>query len=359
MDRVNETAYFSSGRDLTGQAEGPMNHSVTNCTHAMWLLPYGGGDIPYRWRVVAAPVVLYANNTMQDAEYWYPGTANTLPRAFNNSAANGDAPAIQNYAVVNGSDWDGANATWSAPYTVGDNWQLYEFIDADPRAGGEQWLTARLNYTVRQNISGFNVSNLPNLATGCGKFGGIDDGTQLFDINEIVCTFSEAPIDNNGNASGEITTYYNDSVENWVRNFNSLRYIGTEDNAIVAYESEDFGRNDLVVTNTGAGQNLSVSINITNTTGVAQKFNALLAVFNLSSRTPAASPSDYLNGYCVYPDVANSSAGWPYYPAIQTTSVLASGSTETVTWNNVYTLSSGSDYWLWCCGMAYGPWCAR
>ena len=369
IDRTNETAYFASGGTTD---PGFMTNKVTNCSHAMWLLPWGGnGSLssnssdPVRHRVVAAPVVFYANNTMQDAEYWYPphsstvvGKANTLPRAFNNTAAVGDAPAIQMYAVTNGSNWDGANATWDAPYTVGDSWQLYEFIDADPASGGnDQWMRARLNYTVRQNISNFNVSSLPRV-NGSGKFGGTNDGTQLFNVNEVRYNWSDVPTDNNGNASAEITSCYNDSVENWVRGYNSLRYYGTEDNAIVAYESEDFGRGNLTVTDRGAGQNLDVSINITNTTGKAQKFNALLAVFNLSARTPI-SAFDYLNGYCVYPNVSANTSSWPYYPAIKTTSNLSPGASETVTWSNVYTLGTGYDYWLWCSGMVYGPWNAR
>jgi hypothetical protein len=39
--------------------------------------------------------------------------------------------------------------------------------------------------------------------------------------------------------------------------------------------------------------------------------------------------------------------------------VLVNGSSETVTWNNVITLTTGNDYWLWCSGMVYGPWNAR
>ena len=371
IDRTNETAYISTGNTsgaAPGTGENNMLRKVTNCTHAMWLMPHVGNTVkPIRARSVAAPVVAWANNAMLDAEYWYPpyssavvGKANTLPYAYNGTAGNGDAPAIQQYAVTNGSDWDAANATWDAPYTVGDNWRLYEFIDADPRSGGDQWMTAQLGYNVTQNIPSFNVSDRAYVnVSGSGKFGNTSDGTQLFNVSVVKYNWSEVPEFNNNNASGEITFYYNDSVENYVRTFNSLRYRGTEDNAIVAYESQDFGRGNLTVTDRGAGQNLDVSLNITNITGTAQKFNALLAVFNLSAKTPTNS-SDYLNGYCVYPDVANNSTSvWPYYGAIKTTAVLANGSSETVTWSNVYTLGTGYDYWLWCSGMVYGPWTAR
>ena len=274
------------------------------------------------------------------------------------------APAIQNEWVFSNTNWSAANTTYNAPYAVGDNWLYSEGIDADPRAGlgvADQWMTATLGYNVTQSISNFNVSSPAYTVSiqGTGKFGNTSDGSELFNVDVVKLNWSVAASPNNGNASGENLYYHNDSVENWVRNYNSLRYFGYEENMIVAYESEDFRRSNLVVSDTGAGKNLNVSIDITNTTGKTQKFNTLLAVFNLSSTTPT-NAFELLNGKCVYPDVASPGGSWPYYGgAIQTTNLLNPGDSQRIYWNNSVTLTAGNDYWIWCSGMIYGPWTAR
>ncbi len=68
----------------------------------------------------------------------------------------------------------------------------------------------------------------------------------------------------------------------------------------------------------------------------------------------------FTNGECLYPNIDSVNASWPHFwPAIQTTSSLAPGATQTMTWSNVATMTAGRTYWVWCSGMVYGPWTAR
>ena len=367
IDRVKETAAYSSG------ASEPNNTSnvVTNTTHAMWILQaYAPWTNHPRMRRMPVAACGSANYTMCDGEFWYlPNTdavvakANQHPAWVNRIMGNGLAPAMVSDTPQAGTDWNAANATMDAPYTVGDNWVMYEYQDADPVAGGDEWVTCSMNYSVVSNLSNWNASNhSANLPNACGKFGSIDDGTQLFNVNVVRSKWVSAPASNNGNTTnGECFWYHNDSVENWVRKYDSMRYYGYEDWGIVAYESEDFGRSNLTVSDRMAGNNLDVSITINNTTGVAQRFNTLLCVYNLSKNTwGQANNIETLNGWCIFPNVTTPTGSWPYIdPALKTTSTLAAGATETITWTDVATLTAGNDYWLWCSGMVYGPWNAR
>jgi hypothetical protein len=114
-----------------------------------------------------------------------------------------------------------------------------------------------------------------------------------------------------------------------------------------------------VVNDTGAGQAIDVSLDITNTTGVTQRFNTLLCIMDYDQVTPNPETTKYMfDGGTVYPNVSAPNASWPYYDAIKTTPLLNPGDTYTVTWTDAYTLVSGHSYWIWCSGMIYGPFTA-
>jgi hypothetical protein len=274
-------------------------------------------------------------------------------------ACAGMACATQYYAANGNNNWDARN--YGAPWTTSEIFSFNEYIQADPtEIGSNRWISDVVRYQCNATFSSYNVSNCSTVCTGSGKFGSISDGTQLFDVSRVRMNFSTAPADVNDNASREVISFYNSTVENWVRKYDTLRYFGVEEGAIVAYESENFQRSNLVVTDTGAGQVIDVSLNITNDTGVSQKFNALLCIMDYDIVSLTGMTTKYMfDGATVYPAVASNTTTWPYYGAIKTTATLSNGSTETVTWSNAYTLVSGHAYWIWCSGMIYGPWTAR
>jgi len=364
IDRVKESVGFSSGAAEPNNT----NNLVTNTTHAMWMLQSWSPWVnAARMRAVQAPIVGETNNTMCDGEFWFlPNSDVTSAKANQHVAvvgaimANGVSPAMVSDYPTSGGGWDAANATMDAPYTVGDNFVMYERQDADSNGGGDQWITCTIRYNVTMNQTNWNVSNYSTNLNGSGKFGSENDGTQLFNVNLVQGTWITPPANYNGNATAQSFCYYNDTVENWVRKFDPMRYWGYEDWAIKAYESENFGRENLTVSQRGGGQNMDVSITINNTTGVAQKFNTLLCVFNLSKNTWGQGNNiETLNGWCVYPNVTTPGGSWPYLNSIQTTNTLNPGDKQTITWTDVQTLTAGNDYWLWCSGMVYGPWNAR
>ena len=360
LDRTGDTIYFQTTLD-----SGSMSYQVNNSIHGDWHLPY---STTARLRTVAAPSIGSSPNYMLDSEvYVQPWGSEIYNKIWafpiipppGTMGSNGVAPAAQYYTPNGNNNWNAAD--YGAPWTTGESFSLVENIHADPtELGGDQWLTDTVQWTNQSYITGYNVSNSSSVCPGTGKFGSINNGTQLFDASQIRAVYTVLPAANNGNTTAEALWWYNSSVENWVRKYDSMRYFGYEDNAIIAYESENFRRSDLVVANTSAGKNLSVSLNITNDTGVAQKFNALLCVMDYDIVSPNAETTKLLfDGATVYPNVASNTSTWPYYDAIKTTATLANGATEKVTWNTNYTLVSGHAYWIWCSGMIYGPWTAR
>jgi hypothetical protein len=305
---------------------------------------------------------------MADSEvYMQPNGSEVYVKLFNlplvqdGDTGAGAAGAIQYYAANGNNNWDARN--YGAPWTTGESFSCEEDINADPtQVGSHQLMYNTVRYTNLSYITNYNISSssvCPNIR-GTGKFGSTNDGTQNFSVSQVklnLTAYSVAP----SNTSGMVLYYYNSSVENWVRKLDTVRYRGFEDNVIIAYESENFQRSNLVVTDTGAGQAIDVSLNITNDTGVAQKFNALLCIMDYDIKTQNVGTTKYLiDGATVFPAVDSPGGTWPYYPAaIKTTATLANGATEKVTWTNASTLVSGHSYWIWCSGMIYGPWTAR
>ena len=356
IDRVGQTGYLAVADN------GAESYSVTNCDHADWHMPLLAAT---RMRRVAAPTIGSAPNYMYDTElYTNPwgsevsGKMNAQPRVPSGTG-NGMSPA-QNFFLANNASADWNIADYGAPWATDETFHLREYINADPiETGNDQWMQSTLQWTNQSYITGYNISDSTTcpLVQGFGKFGGYG----VYDVSQIRTVYSALPGAYNDNASREQLWYYNTSVESWVRKFDSLRYYGVEDNVLVAYESEDFYRSNLVVTDTNGGQVIDVSINITNPFCTAQKFNALLCIMNLNDLTAtdldAHNQKLFIDGHTVFPNLSAPGGSWPYFSsAIKTTSTLNPGQTETVTWSNAYTLVSGQNYWLWCSGMFYGPW---
>jgi len=99
--------------------------------------------------------------------------------------------------------------------------------------------------------------------------------------------------------------------------------------------------------------NVSVSIDITNATDEAKKFNVLCLIMDMDPTMPTgynAAGGTYQNGEPVYPNFKSPGTTWPFFPAIKQTALLNPGQTETVTWASTYTCGSGQ-WRVWCSGL--------
>jgi len=337
--------------------------NVTGCAHFDWTIDsrntsngsWGGARVD----ITGNPVVPSANSTMFDAEMWTGARDATVRIRFDSIVEYYNLPYSlpdEDIAIETCYTYQGNGSAPASDdgylFDIGDRMDQYEYKDpdttlADPLYNDFDWEV--MSYTENYNVSAqLNIS-------ACDHDGNCSNA--IFDVYKLDVT--------EPGEGDKVQYWYSPEVHNAVRKFDEITYYGMEEYGIVAYEVADFTKQNLDVSAASdppdEGDTLNVSVEVVNDTGEARKFNLLLLITDLNATTPTDG-EPYYNGKTVYPDMSsNPNASWPYYDAIQQTSLLQPGDSEIVYWNSCYTIPSNTpdrQYKVWCSGLTYGPWTA-
>ena len=346
--RVNNTSsYF----DVTGCAHLDWTVDSRNTSNGSW----GGARVD----ITGDVVVPSANSTMFDAEMWTGARDATVRIRLDSIVEYYDLPYAlpdEDIAIETCYTYQGNGSAPASddgyPLDIGDRMDQYEYKDPDTVLVGP--LYNDFDWEVMSYTEDYNVSAQSNISA-CGHDGNCSNA--IFDVYKLDVTES--------GESDKVQYWYSPEVHNIVRKFDELTYYGMEEYGIVAYEVVDFTKQNLDVSAASdppdEGDTLNISVEVVNDTGEARKFNLLLLIMDLNATTPTDG-EPYYNGKTVYPDMSSDpNASWPYYDAIQQTSLLQPGDSEIVYWNNSYTIPANTpdhQYKVWCSGETYGPWTA-
>jgi len=351
---VNETVEVRKNESST-----PFN--VSGCARFDWSVDdrqtsngsWGGARTDITGNVMVPSV----KSRMYDAEMWSGARDATVRIRLDSNVGYYNLPyglPDEDIAMLTSYTYQGNGSAPAAgdgyPFAIGDKMHQYEYKNRDTTPSSP--LYNDFDWEVLSFKRNYNVSAQANISA-CDHDG--NSSNAIYDVYEVYVT---EPGESNTNEY-----WYSPKVHNIVRKYDQLSYFGLEEYGIVAYEVADFTKSGLNVsaaTNPpNEGDTLTVSINVSNTTGEARKFNMLLLITDMNAST-AVNGEPYYNGKTVFPDMSSDpSSTWPYYPAVKTTSVLQPGASETVTWSNIYTIpSSDPNHWykVWCSGLTYGPW---
>jgi hypothetical protein len=304
-----------------------------------------------RQRIVPAPVVTWATNTIHSLKLWVTDDdwtqwvrINSLPESFT-TFGTGVFPTSQYYYTglhTAPVAWSGAQSN-GYPYSNGESFSWYEFIHADEGYSGlsHRHFYKDYTWTAAAWVPSYDVSTASSDtdARGIGTY-----GVWPLTINDVWISG-----DTVSNDADPILMWYSPDVHNFVRNLDKIRYRGREDSAIVAYEVRDFQVSNLQVSGWDTAT-LTVSIDVTNTLDETGNFNLLCTLVDTDATT-ATDGHPYINGQLKYPNLsADPSGTWPYYDAIKQTGNLAPGATTTVSWTISFNTATGP-YQVWCSGL--------
>ena len=372
--QINDVSAVNQTTTVNWTTGGPANmRTVTNSAVIEWNLAQNGSPahIRYRDAYTGNALVTHGYNMEFDQTQYVGAYDPSTPAREDpyvwidpNPGFSAWSNSYTNQSYFYGTNWNqtAMNANYDAakigyPFPVGSNVitkHEYNYV----YTGASISTVCNWLYNDNVSVSSFNSSYNISSPVTCPNITGYshDGGAGVYGVYNVSTVMLNGTANSYG--PGPYWVQYSPQAHGFVRKYDGIAYYGHEDWLLQTYETADFGKSNLSVGNTSG--NVSVSITITNNkSDVAQRFNVVCMVMDMQPPMKnGGGITTYTNGVAVYPNVSTPGPTWPFFPAIQQTSLLNPGASQTLTWSGTTSVTaingtSGHQWRVWCSGMTY------